>query len=246
MATLTDVSAFPDIYQLETSDDVLGGAGGLANQQAQLLANRTRYLRNMYAPLAGDGGFAASASVSNFYADKHITFNGIDDTLTLAPTTGAGSFPLGAFITIKHKGYGYLDIDAGSGFFIDEQEATGLAHFMQVYRMYPGEEIMLINKGGGGGTHWAIQHWTGRMPAGQIIMITDTAGGFLSHPLPNVVPCDGSLYSRTDYKYRNLFRAIGIQFDHVPGSTVFRVPNIPLALADGGPETVNYLYAITL
>lgn len=243
MAILTDVSAFPDIYQLETADDVLGGAGGLANEQAQSLANRTRYLRNMYAPAGVDAGFPGDNTISTGYADSHMTFNGIDGTLTIDDVS---TFPVGSFLSIKHKGYGYLDIDAGSGSYIDEWEATGLVHFMQVYRMYPGEEIMLINKGIGGGHHWSIQHWTGRMPAGQIIMISDAAGGFLSHPLPNVVPCDGSLYSRTDYKYRNLFRAIGIQFDHTPGSTVFRVPNIPLALVDGGPETVNYLYAITL
>ena len=45
MANLTDSSTWePGIYQLETGDSVLGGAGGTSNQQAQLLANRTKWL----------------------------------------------------------------------------------------------------------------------------------------------------------------------------------------------------------
>jgi len=45
MANLTDSSTWePGIYQLETADNVLGGAGGTSNVQAQLLANRTKWL----------------------------------------------------------------------------------------------------------------------------------------------------------------------------------------------------------
>jgi len=45
MANLTPVSSFDNVYQLETSDPVLGGAGGIANAQAQALANRTEWLK---------------------------------------------------------------------------------------------------------------------------------------------------------------------------------------------------------
>lgn len=45
MANLTPTSSFDNVYQLETSDPVLGGAGGIANAQAQALANRTEWLR---------------------------------------------------------------------------------------------------------------------------------------------------------------------------------------------------------
>jgi len=44
MANLTPVDSFDNVYQLEITDPVLGGAGGIANQQAQDLANRTKYL----------------------------------------------------------------------------------------------------------------------------------------------------------------------------------------------------------
>lgn len=46
MANLTESSTFdPGVYQLETSNPVLGGPGGVANSQAQALANRTKYLK---------------------------------------------------------------------------------------------------------------------------------------------------------------------------------------------------------
>lgn len=45
MASLTELSQWEnDIYQLETTDPVEGGAGGISNEQARLLGNRTRWL----------------------------------------------------------------------------------------------------------------------------------------------------------------------------------------------------------
>ena len=46
MATLNESAVWEDgIYQLETSDPVLGGPGGIANRQAEQLANRTSFLK---------------------------------------------------------------------------------------------------------------------------------------------------------------------------------------------------------
>lgn len=46
MADLIETPSYePGIYQLETVDPVLGGPGGVSNRQAQLLANRTAYLK---------------------------------------------------------------------------------------------------------------------------------------------------------------------------------------------------------
>lgn len=48
MTNLTEVSNFDaTVYQIETTDPVVGGAGGIANLQAQSLADRTRYLYNL-------------------------------------------------------------------------------------------------------------------------------------------------------------------------------------------------------
>jgi len=52
MANLTETSTFPaGVYQLETTDPVLAGADGIANLQAQQLANRTRFLNDQISAL---------------------------------------------------------------------------------------------------------------------------------------------------------------------------------------------------
>jgi len=40
------------IYQLETTDPVIGGTSGIANQQAKDLANRTAYLKKQVDDIA--------------------------------------------------------------------------------------------------------------------------------------------------------------------------------------------------
>lgn len=44
MANLTAASTFDDVYQLESTDQALAGAGGTMNRQAQALLNRTQFL----------------------------------------------------------------------------------------------------------------------------------------------------------------------------------------------------------
>ena len=47
MANVTEQSNWElGIYQIETSDAVIGGVGGIANRQALQLANRTLWLKN--------------------------------------------------------------------------------------------------------------------------------------------------------------------------------------------------------
>ncbi|MBX9793464.1 MAG: hypothetical protein K2Y02_04105, partial [Burkholderiaceae bacterium] len=46
MANLSETPDYPaGVYQLETSDPVLGGPGGIANRQAEQLGNRTAWLK---------------------------------------------------------------------------------------------------------------------------------------------------------------------------------------------------------
>jgi len=47
MANIAEVSVFtPDVYQIEITDPLEGGAGGVMNFQAQSLANRTLWLKD--------------------------------------------------------------------------------------------------------------------------------------------------------------------------------------------------------
>lgn len=61
MANLTETSTFTaGVYQLETTDPVLGGPGGISNAQAQALANRTLYLKDAIEALSGEDIMAES------------------------------------------------------------------------------------------------------------------------------------------------------------------------------------------
>ncbi len=45
MASLTETPGLDPVVQIETTDVVLGGAGQIANQQAQALLNQIAWLR---------------------------------------------------------------------------------------------------------------------------------------------------------------------------------------------------------
>lgn len=66
MANLTPIDTFSNVYQLETSDFVQGGAGGTANQQAQEAANRTEWLKNRRFPIGAVAYFGGGTAPSNF------------------------------------------------------------------------------------------------------------------------------------------------------------------------------------
>jgi len=86
MANLEESAVWtPGVYQLETTDPVLGGpvqpepaTGGIANRQALALANRTAYLKQTKADIA---------SVALGYAPKHHTHPWTDITDPPEPAT---------------------------------------------------------------------------------------------------------------------------------------------------------------
>lgn len=70
MANLPESSSFEaGVYQLETTDEVLGGVNGKSNIQGKQLANRTRWLKNQVDALNALKGKGVSAfSTANSYA----------------------------------------------------------------------------------------------------------------------------------------------------------------------------------
>ena len=78
------------VYQIETSDAILGGVNGIANRQALQLANRTLWLKDQVLGL-GSGKQAADAPLTALAglttsADKLIYATGVD-TFALTPLT---------------------------------------------------------------------------------------------------------------------------------------------------------------
>lgn len=72
MANLTELSQWETgIYQLETTDSVEAGAGGISNKQARLLGNRTKWLKDNSLVFLKKG----TVSVGDIAADKLITIS---------------------------------------------------------------------------------------------------------------------------------------------------------------------------
>lgn len=92
MANLSEIDEFTGgIYQLEITDQVEGGALGIANFQAKSLANRTRYLYNRVTALLG---FAPKNRGWFIFDPKGssgtLTYGG-DVTFATSTILGAGS-----------------------------------------------------------------------------------------------------------------------------------------------------------
>ncbi|AZD92063.1 MULTISPECIES: gp53-like domain-containing protein [Pseudomonas] len=91
MADLHEVNEWPEgIYQLETSDPVLGGPEGIDNLQGKQLASRTKWLRDQLEKIAS--GVTAVGKASKLATARALSFKGA--------ATGTGSFDGSADIEI--------------------------------------------------------------------------------------------------------------------------------------------------
>lgn len=94
------------IYQLETTDLVLGGlisSGGISNLQAQLLANRTAYLKDLLGRFASVLEINVPGAVSlnvNQLRHNHVVLSPASNGATVT-LTGANDLPDGAVISIS-------------------------------------------------------------------------------------------------------------------------------------------------
>ncbi len=99
MANLQEVVSWDTgVYQLETSDPVLGGPGGTSNKQAQALANRTAYLKKHMDDL--EGGTTAAGKANKLTTARTIAVAG--DVTGQASFDGSGNISITA--TYKNSG----------------------------------------------------------------------------------------------------------------------------------------------
>lgn len=114
MADLPEVNEWPEgIYQLETSDPVLGGPEGIDNLQAKQLANRTKWLKDQLAKIVD--GVIAIGKAAQLATPRALRFKGAatgsgdfdgsadtEITLTLSNSgVAAGTYPK---VTVNGKG----------------------------------------------------------------------------------------------------------------------------------------------
>ena len=99
MANLQEVVSWDaGVYQLETSDPVLGGPGGTSNKQAQALANRTTYLKKHMDDL--EGGTTAAGKANKLTTARTIAVAG--DVTGQASFDGSSNISITA--TYKNSG----------------------------------------------------------------------------------------------------------------------------------------------
>lgn len=166
MANLPENGVWVDgVYQLETTDRVLGGAGGIANRQAEELGNRTRYLKTQTDDLAenklGINDPAGQATKLSTARDIELTgdatgsasFDGTADAsieVTLAASGVAagtyGSTNAYPLITVDSRG---IITNAGEAVF-PEQASQLPAHGQCRIEFVDAESIALVPYGGGG------------------------------------------------------------------------------------------------
>lgn len=156
MATLTFTSNFDDVRQIEHEDDVLGGPGELANEQAQELGNRTELLYDVIVPktvLVKTADYTIDGT-----ADRNATirFTGTAATTFILPglVSGPGAYPAPRdVLIIQHRGGNApLIIDAGAtGTYIND--INGFGATAATITLCAGDEVILVDRAS---DHWGI------------------------------------------------------------------------------------------
>lgn len=107
MANLTEsINYDENVYQLETTDPVQGGANGVANAQAKALANRTAWLRKNVQDLINGDLIPAGVAKSNAQA-----FTGVNTVPT--PAMGDRSLQIANSTFVQDTAHGTLTRNVG-------------------------------------------------------------------------------------------------------------------------------------
>lgn len=203
MANLTESAVYEaGIYQLETTDPVIGGASGISNLQAKQLANRTKFL---YDELVTAGVGSQALDFSGDLDDlKGPAFVLVHSTATNKPISGVGHLIVTGRQSVAEVG----DVPAAAQLFLSQQ----------VNRMYFRFAA---------GTSWTS--WYGLQTTTAATTFQTQFSGMVAHfgtaTAPSGwLPCNGAAVSRTTYS--TLFGRLGTTFGTGNGSTTFNLPDL--------------------
>lgn len=212
MANLTETALWEaGIYQLEQTDLVIGGAGGISNTQGRQLANRTAWLRQQVGVadrLAGVTWIDANTTLGASHAGNAIVINAYNKTLTITLPLGS-SVPKGTVIpitavnvnksqvTIKTNGY---TIGGGPSILISDVIQYGGTGRTTFY-LGQGDTVWLVRGDAPPvtgppypltGTYWYVISVKGNFDeVGEAI--------YSYKILPNAIEANGQLLYRADY-----------------------------------------------
>lgn len=221
MGNLTEANSFDaNVYEIATTDSVIGGPGGISNLQGQALANRTNWLKLRY-----ERGLKFASTVISNIGSPTVT--------NLADTDIGKAFYHAMLDTLTYNlpDLATANINTGEMFLFASQPASS------TYKM-------TINTTGGnvfygGGSSYVLER-------GDVLVICKVSGstwgvvslyrhlklavsGEVKYVAFNSVPtgylaANGAAVSRT--VYNELFAAIGTTFGIGDGSTTFNVPDL--------------------
>lgn len=237
MANLTETSTFEaGIYQLETTDPVLGGASGVANLQGKQLANRTRFLYDkltallnvgldkvLFAKVEGLGTAAAKNFGTNVGNLLEVGQFGINGATVPICTSGGNldNFPTWkfGFNFTQNSNTGWPPGCPAGGYpLIVLSPTTALVYQF----LFENDRIWY--------RIWNTDTWNGWS-----VINGDNVGEVATFaratPPAGWLRCNGAAVSRVTYS--RLFAAIGTTFGAGDGSTTFNLPEMRGEFARG-------------
>lgn len=229
MANLSESSTWEvGIYQIETSDYVVGGSSGVSNTQAKQLANRTKFLKDQVDAL-GTSVTALQAFTGagpQFSTRTEVTSNDVDPTLTsshiggLIRVVGTGNdITLMSASVLGDKRVVAIIFEAAGNLVCQGSDQINDLGTSAATQSYPAGTLVMLTSNGSNRFFVISKH----------VMQNNVPAGLVAHFATSTAPAgwlkaDGSVVSRATYP--RLFAAIGTLYGAGDGSTTFKLPDL--------------------
>lgn len=191
MAILTEVSNFDAaVYQIATTDPVEGGVGGIANLQAQALADRTRFLYNLLNSVIG-----GTQALTGWAPLASPPFTGSPTVPNLAPGDDSEKITNSAYVQGTVNGLAAVNVAGGVNVTLSAAQ-WGVTLIKLTGALTAGISVIFPTQSG----WWLVQNAT----TGNFSLVCQTAAGtgvIVAPGAQKLIWCDGTniLNARTDF-----------------------------------------------